>query len=234
MHTLFKYLIIRSLKIYRAYNLIKSRLVEIINGIALRYVVRYIIWDFDGTLYQSEKLGTYIEKQYRILFRALTGKTVSKEQFSRLSSHFGSWSKTISNVASISEDRAMSIVDKTYDNSKFIRPDPVMVSRIHRLKKYKHIILSNATHAQIVSGLQAIGFNKNNRSVPPFMAIVGRDDTRVMKPSFESFRYVLRLTHGYKLQHVLVGDSVEADIRPARMFGFWGLHRDAALKILDS
>ena len=212
----------------------KNYVTEYISGIAFRYVGRFVVWDFDGTLHQSHNLGKHIEEQYRILLQRLTGKIFTKREFNDLSTHYGSWSRAVSNTALTPEEQAISFVDKTYNNTKFIQADAVMVSRIQKLNKYKHIILSNATHAQIVSGLQAIGFNKyGNNSISPFVAIAGRDDTGVLKPSIESFRYVLNLTRSQRLRHLFIGDSFETDIVPARAFGFWSLHRDTAIKLFD-
>jgi FMN phosphatase YigB (HAD superfamily) len=190
------------------------QLFQTIRKVFLRASIKYIIWDFDGTLYQSEKLGHDLKH----CFYLLSGSSAS---FEKTSKNLGSWSAAAAKITSISEFTILNQVDKKINKVKYLKPNPKIVKFIEfTSKRYRHLILSNSTTSEIISCLPAIGFDTSHSPTGPFEKIFGRNTTKILKPDSRLFSLLTNYTKTATRGHLFIGDSMAHDIKPALASGF--------------
>lgn len=177
--------------------------------------VKCIIWDYDGTLYESDEIGVELKKIFYLIAKEKkTNLTLS--QFEKKSELLGSWSAASSFYASISEEKILDLSDKKIDKLSFVNENPKLVKFIESTQnKYLHIILTNSTSDDVSLGLKKIGFKKNT-----FSKIFSRDTTKLLKPNTEIYKQIQDYTKLKKKNHLCVGDSILCDITTAQQFGF--------------
>lgn len=180
-----------------------------------RFLVKYIVWDFDGTLYQNPKLGNKL-KQFFFDMAKQNQKGLSVDKFDQLSTQFGSWSAAASHITKIDELELLSLSNQTIDKTKYLLSDPKIVILIEKkLNHYHHIILTNSTFKEVKSCLKVIGFKATI-----FEKIFARDNTGLIKPNPLLFTKITQYTKSPKFRHLFIGDSVSQDILPAQKRGF--------------
>jgi len=177
--------------------------------------VKYIVWDFDGTLYQNEKLGIDIKQFF---YNKCQSKLTIKE-FDELTTSYGSWSSATSSITNISEVDLMDECDKTINKSLYLQPDKQITNLVeNKLSRYKHIILTNSTTTEVTLCLSKIGFKPST-----FTKIFGRDTTQLLKPNTEIYTQITSYTKTPRFRHLFIGDSIGHDINPPRRLGFLAL-----------
>jgi HAD superfamily hydrolase (TIGR01549 family) len=173
--------------------------------------VKNILWDFDGTLYQSKILGNILEKEFRKI-------ASSNKKFNRLVSIGYSWSAATSTITGINEFTLLDTVDKIVDKRKYVHPNPSIVNLINRTKnRYHHYIVTNSTQKEVIDCLKIIGFDQKH----PFVKIYSRDTTQFLKPNPKILQQVVHQTHTFAFQNVFIGDSINHDIIPAQNIGMF-------------
>lgn len=188
--------------------------------------VTFVVWDFDGTLYQSDELAEYLKAGY-IKFANQRGEKISEEEFDHLSEKLGRWSATASKLTETPEIEIINEVEKKYDKAQHLTSNPKLVASVERLDNYRHLILTNSTKIQVERGLVVIGFKpKRGMDFFPFEKIFARDTTHTLKPSSQNFEMVANYTQKPKLRHLMIGDSHFEDIDPAKKIGFQSAHID--------
>ena len=127
----------------------------------MRSAIKYIVWDFDGTLYQSQKLGHDLRLVFFKLAKSKNRK-LSSRKFDEYTSKYGSWSAATSKLTDIPEFKILETADRRIDKLKYIRPNPKLVRLIEKSQgQYIHLILTNSTYKEVVSGIKKI-VHKNN------------------------------------------------------------------------
>jgi HAD superfamily hydrolase (TIGR01549 family) len=187
-------------------------------------LITTIIWDFDGTLFQSKDLAIELEDAYRKYLEKYKMQKIPIQTFRRLSTMYGSWSKSVSVLTYTPEIQVITAVDDSIDKLKYIHKNEEMVKMFKKLKKFKHIILTNATKTYVIKGLSKIGFSSSFDNLSPFEKIIDREDMDCLKPDQKAFKYVHEFTQLPKFRHLMIGDSYEHDILPARVYGFFAAH----------
>ncbi|MDQ7950173.1 MAG: HAD-IA family hydrolase, partial [Cellulomonas sp.] len=80
-------------------------------------------------------------------------------------------------------------------------------------KKYKLHIISNGFKETTTTKMERSGLN------PYFTEIIISEDVGVNKPHYSIFEYALNKAGANKHESIMIGDSIEADIRGAQNFG---------------
>lgn len=186
----------------------------------IRKTIKYIVWDFDGTLYKSTKLGHDLRLEFFNLARE-NNKKISLKTFDLFTEKYGSWSAAASKLTKISEEKILDIVDKKIDKNKYIKKNLNLVKFIESTQgRYHHLILTNSTQKEVISSLGKIGFDTSVSVLGPFEKIFSRDTTHFLKPNIKLYKIILKFTGALKFRHIFIGDSYSHDINPARSFGF--------------
>lgn len=181
----------------------------------LKFIIKYFVWDFDGTLYQDDnQLGSQLRQAfYQTSIQQQPSLKI--DEFDSISQQLGSWSKAASFITQIPEIKILDRVDKKVDKRKYIKKNMAIVKLIEDKTQFHHLILTNSTLKEVTDCLPLIGF-KNQ----PFEKIFSRDNTQLLKPDNEIFSQIISYTKLPRLCHVCIGDSIKSDIDPAKKFGF--------------
>ena len=208
-------------------KLIQKRLIE--------KTVKWLVWDFDGTLWSDEGIGKKLETEYRNFLQEKLGQPVSSEEFRRLTGVCGSWSAAAEKLTKIPEIEVLDIIDERFDVTRYLAKEPQIVELVLGLNNYKHLILSNSKKERIIKGLMKIGFqNVNHQHYYPFEAIFDRKKTKFLKPNQKIYQIICNYTKAPKYAHLAIGDSIHHDIEPARKYGFRAIHVDKFLKLYQT
>lgn len=198
-------------------------ILEKLKNLFIRSTIKYIVWDFDGTLYQSKKLGHDLRIAYYKLAKTKKPKLTFKI-FDLYVERFGSWSAAASKISLIPEEVVLDKIDAKIYKYKYIRSNLNLVNIIESTKnQYHHLILTNSTYQEVILGLNKIGFDTSISEKGPFEKIFARDTTNHLKPNPEFYKEVLKFTKISKFRHIFIGDSYSHDIEPARSLGFQAL-----------
>lgn len=195
-------------------------------------LIRVIVWDYDGTIFRSPEIGIAYEKKYfEFSQKNSTSRLKSIDDFRNIVKSRGSWKKAASFITGKNEMDIVNWVDSRVKKSKFVKPDKNIVQLIERLSGYQHLILSNAKRQEIMHGLKIIGFTQKGSTFLPFIRIFSRDDG-INKPELKSFSRVISFTKLPARKHLIIGDSQNEDIKPARQVGIEAIHINDAQDIL--
>lgn len=182
--------------------------------------IKYLIWDFDGTLYQNQQLGEGLELAYLNFLNKHVSNKKSLTWFRKQTSNGNSWGQVISNQTNTSQIKVLDGAEKNFNKSKFLKPNKKLVNKIEQLQNFKHIILSNSRSSEVEKCLIKIGFRPQENLPPyPFVKIFGRDNSLQLKPSLEAFKLVLDYTKENPKKHLMIGDSYQDDVEPAKRMG---------------
>ena len=195
--------------------------------------VKYIVWDFDGTLWQDDALGRKIKEVYLEYVEKNLDLPFSLEAFEILSKKYGSWSAAAASLTKKGEASIVQWVEDNFDKSVHISENRKLVTSIENLIKYKHLIMTNSSKREVEKGLVKIGFRKKSNLYYPFEKIFGREELGDLKPHFSTFRKVVKYTNKSPSSHLMVGDSETVDLIPARRIGFQATHINDVSKFLN-
>ncbi len=199
-----------------------------------RTFIRYIVWDFDGTLWQDPNLGKKIKDKYSEFIKRQSAHSYKEDEFDILVEKLGNWSAAASKLTNVPKKNIIDWVEDSFDKTIYIKRDKKLVRTIEQLSDYKHFILTNSTKKQAEKGLKRIGFkNKGGHKFFPFEKIFSPETLRALKPHPEAFKAVCSYTGELPIRHLMVGDSLLEDIEPARLFGFQAVHIDNIYSYLN-
>jgi FMN phosphatase YigB (HAD superfamily) len=194
-----------------------------LNSFIIRKTVKYIIWDFDGTLYKSKKLGYDLQTAFFNIAKK-NNKHLTLKSFEISSAKFGSWSTATAHLTSIPELKILDIVDSKINKIKYLKKNSALVRQIESSQnQYHHLILTNSTTTEVITCLKKIGFNTSAKTTGPFEKIFGRDSTKLLKPNPKIYYKILTFTKAPKFTHLFIGDSLSHDIYPPKSLGFQAL-----------
>lgn len=179
--------------------------------------IKCIVWDYDGTLYndQNRIIGKHLKKAFFKVAKKHKGKLTLKE-FEEKTKLLGSWGEAASFYSNTPTIDLLKVISNSFDKEKYIQPNPTIVSLIKSTKdKFSHLILTNSTKKEVLSGLKKIGFTKN-----PFKKIFSRDVTHILKPNDLLFEIIYQNYKLKKKNFLFIGDSLKTDVEPAKKFGF--------------
>ncbi|WP_316813482.1 YjjG family noncanonical pyrimidine nucleotidase [Pedobacter heparinus] len=193
----------------------------------------HTIWDFDRNaqetlmelydLYQLEKLGlrscqdfiaTYTENNHQLWAEYHVGR-ITKEQLrtQRFNKTFRQLGVKPDQIpAQFEEDYVRISPTKT---NLFLGSEKVLA---YLQKKYSLHIISNGFKETTLTKMNVSGLN------PYFQNVIISEDVGVNKPHKAIFDYALNKAAAQKHESIMVGDSLEADIRGAQDYGIRAIY----------
>lgn len=193
----------------------------------------HTIWDFDRNaqetlmelydLYQLEKLGlsscqdfiaTYTENNHQLWAEYHVGR-ITKEQLrtQRFNKTFRQLGVKPDQIpAQFEEDYVRISPTKT---NLFMGSEKVLA---YLQKKYSLHIISNGFKETTLTKMKVSGLN------PYFQNVIISEDVGVNKPHKAIFDYALNKAAAQKQESIMVGDSLEADIRGAQDYGMKAIY----------
>ncbi|WP_342330238.1 YjjG family noncanonical pyrimidine nucleotidase [Pedobacter sp. FW305-3-2-15-E-R2A2] len=193
----------------------------------------HTIWDFDRNAeetltelyaqYQLESLGlrssrefidTYTENNQLLWAEYHLGKitkeTLRSERFSKTFIQLGIQP---SHIPSQFED---DYVRLTPTRTNLFEGSEKVLTYLQ--KKYTLHIISNGFKESTLTKMDKSGLN------PYFANVIISEDVGVNKPNKAIFEYALRLASAQKEESIMIGDSLEADIRGAQDYGMKAIY----------
>jgi FMN phosphatase YigB (HAD superfamily) len=187
-------------------------------------IVKVLIWDFDGTLYQqNESLWNDIrEAEYRVIMNH-TGwnheKTV--DEFSQIYKKIVlSATETVARLSNIQIAEASVEMESYFDRTKYVKRDEKLIELFSSLKSYAHYILCNGAVVGVEKTLTMLGLPKET-----FVKIVTSEHAGANKPDPRGFEYIMH--HAYQAisnqlsaaSFFMLGDRPLVDLLPAKKLG---------------
>lgn len=190
-------------------------------------LITYIVWDFDGTLWQNRQATDTLRNIYFRIARQHSSKDFSQHQFDCMAQKYGDWAHVVANITDLTVQEARTCAEHFFVRKDFIEPDQKIVQFVENLDHsgFRNIVLTSAPQNRVIEGLATIGFRqKDEGHVSPFYAIFGKEQTGAGKPNPEAFHTVLSFTRLPSYAHLMIGDSQFSDIVPAKVAGFQAIH----------
>jgi putative hydrolase of the HAD superfamily len=193
----------------------------------------HTIWDFDKNAqetlhelylhYKLEELGlasaeafisTYTENNHSLWADYHVGKitkeTLRAERFSRTFIQLGVHPERI--PQQFEDDYVRITPTKT---NLFLGSEKVLA---YLQKKYSLHIISNGFKESTLTKMEVSGLN------PYFSNVIISEDVGINKPDKAIFEYALDKARALKHESIMIGDSIEADIRGAQGFGMKAIY----------
>lgn len=179
--------------------------------------IKVLVWDLDGTLYRSipefnlvrHKAFAQILSRHKNL--PLTQADLLLNETLRI--HKG-YTKSLQALGCGSYLSIIKEIEKLVNKASFLKLDPKLQQLFIDLSSFRHILLSDTMHQTIVKELEALGLSHTI-----FELVVGIDDTGVSKPDLSFFRAAINQTDFKPEEHLMIGDRVEMDLKPAKELG---------------
>lgn len=180
--------------------------------------VKVLIWDFDGTLYQSyPDLHSAVRQAEYKTITIHTGWTYDKaiakfaEKFNTVTP---SATEVVSLLCHIPTAVAAVEIENYFDRRKYLGHDQKLIELFEELRSYRHFILANGSRVRLEETLITLGLDKNI-----FAEIVTSEIVGVNKPHEEGFKYILDKTKLPPGLHLMIGDREKVDLVPAKILG---------------
>jgi len=177
---------------------------------------RCILFDLDGTLYDSPEYSDRLEAEIvRFVSEQLRlGESETKALLDRRKKELGTLTRTIQSLG-IDRNAFFDIMADRIDPSLYILGDPTVRSVIGTLKErgFKTGLVSNSGRPLVRKILAAIGLEES------LFDVTVTSTEAEPKPSPQIFMLALAKVHYDADEVVYVGDREEAEIRPAKHFG---------------
>jgi len=190
--------------------------------------IKLIIWDVDGTLYQSSpELANQYRRAHETMFKEkfpLKSEKELFEEFNLIKSQTKSSTQALVTMGFGSLVEVEQQLEQYFETNKFIRSNEKLVaffSRLTRNYPIRHWAVRNGFTGSTFERLSIIGFEKKlDGSIGPFEKVIGVFDTyEVAKPSFIVFNDLLRMSNLAPHTILSVGDRIEIELTPAKALG---------------
>ncbi|TDQ09853.1 YjjG family noncanonical pyrimidine nucleotidase [Pedobacter metabolipauper] len=193
----------------------------------------HTIWDFDRNaqetlnelfhFYELEKIGLNSAAEFIDIYTAnnhalwaeyhlgnITKETLRSERFSKTFIQMGVHPEKVPHQ--FEEDYVRISPTKT---NLFLGSEKVLA---YLQKKYTLHIISNGFKETTLTKMDLSGLN------PYFTNVIISEDVGVNKPNKAIFEYALNKAAAQKHESIMIGDSIEADIRGAQQFGIKAIY----------
>jgi putative hydrolase of the HAD superfamily len=184
--------------------------------------VKALVFDLEGTLYNSKELTNEWRTQIFKLIKEKTGKSEEEilKEFLKIVEELreqGFRRPPVSDIVDrmgISREDFYKAVDSV-DSSKFLKPDPELRKTLDYMKgKWKLAMLTNLSRKTTLNILKALGLDPTL-----FDPLITASEMAKGKPDPEPF---IRISKALDLEPssiMMVGDSVSSDLVPAKKLG---------------
>ena len=178
--------------------------------------VRCILFDLDGTLYDSTEYSAYFDSEItELISHALhLERSAASRILQTRRKELGTLTRAVESMG-IDRQRFHRLVAERIDPSRYLSADEAARNAIQQLRSrgLKIGLVSNSGRALVMKILAALGLEP-----ALFDAIVTGTDVEP-KPSHQPFEFALRQLKCDSSETVYVGDRDEAEIKPAHEIG---------------
>lgn len=184
--------------------------------------VKVLVFDLEGTLYNSKELTNEWRTQIFKLIKGKTGKSDEEiqKEFLKIVEELrrqGFRRPPVSDIVDrmgISREDFYKAVDSV-DASKFLKPDPELRKTLEYMKgKWKLAMLTNLSRKTTLNILKALGLDSNL-----FEPLITATEMEKGKPDPEPFRRIIQIMGLNPSNIMMVGDSISSDLAPAKKLG---------------
>ncbi|MEM2143911.1 MAG: HAD family hydrolase [Candidatus Jordarchaeaceae archaeon] len=184
--------------------------------------VKALVFDLEGTLYNSKELTNEWRTRIFKLIKEKTGKSDEEilKEFLKIVEELrrqGFRRPPVSDIVDrmgISREDFYKAVDSV-DASKFLKPDPELRKTLDYMKgKWKIAMLTNLSRKTTLNILKALGLDSNL-----FEPLITASEMEKGKPDPEPFRRISQILCLNPSNIMMVGDSVSSDLAPAKKLG---------------
>lgn len=179
--------------------------------------IKVLVWDLDGTLYKSiPAFGEDLHKAFiKILAEqkniSFANATILLEQTKNI---YKGNTRSLQALGCGTYIEIVKKIEQLVKKAAYLTLDRKLQQVFIDLSSMRHILLSDTTHQTIVAELEALGLSHTI-----FELVVGIDDTGVAKPDLSFFKTALEFTGLKPKEHLMIGDRVEVDLKPAKQLG---------------
>ena len=199
--------------------------------------IKVLVWDVDGTLYQSiPELWLMMRKrQYQLLSQV---KKISFTEAEELLMKKKKINKSATKSLVKLGCRDIADTAKKIDiegKHGLIRKDLMLLEMFKKLKKFRHLVLTNRAYKGAFEVLRALGIADLKWRV--FERIYSApEEFGAVKPDSVVFEKILEYTGLLANQHLMIGDRAEVDLVPAKKLGMktclvWGQSNDPSVDV---
>lgn len=194
---------------------------RIINKVLVWYRYRnaeLVIWDVDETLYFSRKTIRLSRFVFFLLFIRDEIKSISEyagfaDSF-REKEKLKKWYEIAAEKLGEPYRKVVCLSERILKKENHIKENLKLISFFDRSKK-KHLILSDSSSESVKKILFKLGFS----SFDNFLDIIGIDNSLEPKPSTKVLKKILKKYLASPRKCLVIGDSIENDINPAKKVG---------------
>ena len=210
-----------------------SRVKQFLLRTYLHQSTNWFVWDLDGTLWRDQKAIIKLKSTYFDYLLNNSRQSMTMADFDQLTLVYGSWIKTVAHFTKHSHHKISTSINRHLNLSLLITPNAKVEQLINKLNKHNHFIFSNSPANHVISILHKLGFSKNltKNNPRPFSEIITREDMNSPKPHSTAFKTIIQHTKSPTHKHLIIGDSSEEDIIPARKLGFKAIHVEKFLEL---
>lgn len=178
--------------------------------------IKYLVWDLDGTLTTSTKKteDTFAKKMFIILAKKL-GVSVSeaKKRFKKRLKKLKGSTKTLNSLG-VDGFQIVAQIQEQIKWDKIIKKDEKLQKTLALLNNFTHILLTDNTEKSGMEKLKLLGID-----CKLFKKMFFGISLQTVKPDKELFQMVLNYTKAPVEEHLMIGDKIEKDIKPAKKLG---------------
>ena len=202
------------------------------NILSWKSSIDVIVWDVDGTLYKSDpemwdlmnlEIRRGVSEKVKIPFASFA---IAYDQvYAKLGSH----TQTLDHFDVDGRKMIHDVIQKKLPS--LLSVDRKLKTMFERLKKYRHIVLSNAGEKMTKKKLDVLGVGKG-----VFERIFSTYEMDWVKPDRRVFDHVVNELGVDASRCLMVGDRVETDLAPAKAIGMrtcmvWGESSEVDLSV---
>jgi FMN phosphatase YigB (HAD superfamily) len=180
--------------------------------------IRFIAWDFDGTLYHinNDIWSDIFEAQYKVIhdFTGWDREKAAAEHAKIYKVVTQSSTDAVARICNISVAQAVLATEEYYDRTKYVAYDAKLVRMFRQLSVYTHVMFVNGKKEREEPALRKLGLNP-----AIFRTWITPQQTLTVKPD-PKMAIALRAYTGVSPSQILVvGDREEVDLRAAHDLG---------------
>ncbi len=207
-------------------------------------MIKFIVWDVDGTLYTSKKISNILYKKYQKDLSSFWGIPFKKLEkiINQKKIFYKSTTLALSSLINVSTSKLTKDIYEKHSLGKYLKKDPKLINLFNKLVKFDHFALRNGTQKRTIETIKKLGLGKIKKpqtEFGPFNKIWGTIDLAgITKPSqivFDMVRTYLYKKYYWKKsigilseksmkkfsnQILIIGDRPEMDLKPAKNLGF--------------
>jgi FMN phosphatase YigB (HAD superfamily) len=180
--------------------------------------IRFIAWDFDGTLYHinGSIWSDIFEAQYKVIHDMLgwDREKAAAEHAKVYRVVTQSSTDAVARICNISIAQAVLATEEYYDRTKYVSYDAELVRMFRRLSVFTHIMFVNGKKEREEPALRKLGVNPSI-----FRTWITPEQTQTVKPDPLMAKALRAYTGVAPSQILVVGDREDVDLRAAHDMG---------------